>query len=56
MAANGRLYTFGISGILSCFDATTGRGINPPGARLVQYELKVDGDDVYVDPEAEVAP
>ena len=39
-----------------CFDATTGKGINPPGARLTRFELKVDGDDVYVDPDAEVAP
>jgi toluene monooxygenase system ferredoxin subunit len=35
------------------FDATTGRGINPPGCRLTRYAVKVDGDDVYVDPESE---
>jgi toluene monooxygenase system ferredoxin subunit len=39
-----------------CFDATTGQGINPPGARLTKFELKVDGDDVYVDPATEVTP
>ena len=39
-----------------CFDATTGKGINPPGAHLTRYALKVDGDDVYVDPDADVTP
>lgn len=39
---------------LWCFDATTGRGINPPGARLTRFALKVEGDDVLVDPDEEV--
>jgi toluene monooxygenase system ferredoxin subunit len=37
------------------FDATTGRGINPPSCRLTQYALKVEDDDVYVDPEGELS-
>jgi len=47
--------------ILTCvnhfwsFDATTGRGINPPSCRLEQYAVKVDGDDVYVDTEGEAS-
>jgi toluene monooxygenase system ferredoxin subunit len=35
------------------FDATTGRGINPPSCRLAKYALKLEGDDVYVDPDDE---
>ena len=38
-----------------CFDPATGRGINPPGARLRRFEIEVEGDDVLVDPDAEVA-
>jgi len=38
------------------FDVTTGRGINPPSCRLTQYVLKVDGNDIYVDPEGELSP
>jgi toluene monooxygenase system ferredoxin subunit len=37
------------------FDATTGRGINPPTCRLTQYALKVEDDDVHVDPEEELS-
>jgi toluene monooxygenase system ferredoxin subunit len=37
---------------LWCFDATTGKGINPPTCRLAQYALKVEAGDVYVDPDA----
>ena len=33
------------------FDATTGRGISPPSCRLAKYAVKVDGDDIFVDPE-----
>jgi toluene monooxygenase system ferredoxin subunit len=40
---------------LWCFDATTGRGINPPSSRLAMFVVKVEGDDVYVDPDAEGA-
>ena len=39
-----------------CFDAATGQGINSPLSRLARYELKVEGDDVYVDTDSEVAP
>jgi toluene monooxygenase system ferredoxin subunit len=38
-----------------CFDATTGKGINPPGSRLDKYVVRVDGEDVFVDVGAEVA-
>ncbi len=40
------------------FDATTGKGISNPGCRLVQYALKVEGGEVFVDPEssADVPP
>ena len=38
---------------LWCFDATTGKGINPPTCRLAQYAVKVEGGDVYVDTDAE---
>jgi toluene monooxygenase system ferredoxin subunit len=31
------------------FDATTGKGINPPSCRLSQYAVKVEGGDVFVD-------
>lgn len=31
------------------FDATTGRGINPPNCRLEMYALRVEGDEVLVD-------
>lgn len=34
------------------FDTTTGMGVNPPGCRLTRYAVKVDGGDVYVDPDA----
>src|SRR5262245_8871068 len=35
-----------------CFDATTGRGINPTSCQLDQYAIKVEDGDVYVDTEA----
>ena len=41
---------------LWCFDASTGRGINPPSCRLAKYAVKVEGDDVYVDPDGEPSP
>ena len=41
---------------LWCFDATTGRGINPPTCRLAQYPVRVEGDDVFVDPTGEHSP
>lgn len=37
---------------LWCFDATTGRGINPPTCQLEQYAVKVDGEAILVDPDA----
>jgi len=39
-----------------CFDATTGRGINPPSSRVAKYLVEADGDDVYVDPDTEITP
>ncbi len=35
------------------FDATTGRGINPPTCKLAKYAVKVEGDDVFVDRDSE---
>ncbi len=37
-----------------CFDVSTGKGINPPGSRLARFPLKIEGDDIYVDPDDEV--
>jgi toluene monooxygenase system ferredoxin subunit len=37
------------------FDGITGNGVNPPGCRLEQYAVKVEGDDVYIDREAQPA-
>jgi toluene monooxygenase system ferredoxin subunit len=37
-----------------CFDASTGKGINSLGSRLEQFAVKVDGDDVYVDPDESI--
>lgn len=37
-----------------CFDATTGKGVNPPSCNLTPYPLRVEGDAVYVD--ADPAP
>jgi toluene monooxygenase system ferredoxin subunit len=34
------------------FDATTGRGINPPSCKLSKYAVKVEDGDVYVDTDA----
>jgi len=34
------------------FDATTGKGINPPSCRLAKYAVKVEAGDVYVDTDA----
>jgi len=45
--------------ILTCanhlwsFDATTGRGVNPPSCKLSKYAVKVEGDSVFVDTDAE---
>jgi toluene monooxygenase system ferredoxin subunit len=39
---------------LWCFDATTGKGVNPPTCKIDQYALRLDGDDVYVDVDASV--
>lgn len=33
------------------FDATTGRGINPPRFKLSRYAVKVEDGDVFVDTE-----
>jgi toluene monooxygenase system ferredoxin subunit len=37
------------------FDATTGRGINPPSCKLTRYAIEVDGDDVLVDVDDELS-
>lgn len=34
------------------FDATTGKGINPPSRKLAKYAVKVEDGDVFVDTEA----
>jgi toluene monooxygenase system ferredoxin subunit len=39
---------------LWCFDATSGKGINPPSCRLAEYALRLDGVDVYVDTASEL--
>ena len=39
-----------------CFDVTTGKGVNPPSSRLRRFSLEVEGEDVLVDPYAEVEP
>jgi toluene monooxygenase system ferredoxin subunit len=31
------------------FDVATGNGVNPADCKLVQFPVKVEGDDVYVD-------
>jgi toluene monooxygenase system ferredoxin subunit len=33
------------------FDATTGQGISPPNCRLAKHPVKVEGGDVYIDPD-----
>jgi toluene monooxygenase system ferredoxin subunit len=35
-----------------CFDATTGKGINPPSCKLDLYDLKVEDGEVFVDTES----
>jgi toluene monooxygenase system ferredoxin subunit len=37
---------------LWCFDATTGKGINPSSCKIDEYALRVEGDDVLVDTDA----
>lgn len=37
------------------FDVTTGCGVNPADCKLKAYACKVEGDQVYVDTESEVA-
>jgi toluene monooxygenase system ferredoxin subunit len=36
------------------FDATTGRGVNPPNCRLSEYPITFEGDDILVDLDNEV--
>jgi toluene monooxygenase system ferredoxin subunit len=33
------------------FDTCTGKGLNPEDCRLMQYPLKIEGEDVYVNVE-----
>lgn len=41
-------------GVLTCtahrwqFDVATGRGVNPSGCHLYRYEVKIEGDQIYV--------
>jgi len=35
------------------FDVKTCQGVNPTHARLASYPVKLDGDDVYVDPDGD---
>lgn len=35
------------------FDLSTCTGINPGHAELARYPVKIDGDDVYVDPDGD---
>ncbi|MEV0054564.1 Rieske 2Fe-2S domain-containing protein [Saccharopolyspora shandongensis] len=35
------------------FDLTSCEGINPGHARLARYPVKVDGDEVYIDPDGD---
>jgi len=36
------------------FDLTTCKGINPGHAELARFPVRVDGDDIYVDPAGDV--
>jgi len=36
------------------FDATTGKGVNPPNCRLSEYPITIDGDEILVDLDGEV--
>ena len=36
------------------FDVSTGRGVRPTSCKLDQYAVKVDGGDVFVDPDSPV--
>lgn len=33
------------------FDACTGEGINPGGCKLASYPIRIDGNEVHVDPD-----
>jgi toluene monooxygenase system ferredoxin subunit len=52
------VYGFFDGSVLTCsnhlwsFDATTGRGINPPSCKLNKYAVKIDDGVVYVDTDA----
>lgn len=35
------------------FDLTTCKGINPGHAELARYPVEIDGDDIYIDPDAD---
>jgi toluene monooxygenase system ferredoxin subunit len=36
------------------FNAVTGKGINPSSCRIAPYPVKLEGDEVYVDPDTEL--
>ncbi|GAA3250985.1 Rieske 2Fe-2S domain-containing protein [Pseudonocardia petroleophila] len=35
------------------FDLTTCKGINPGHSELARYPVKLDGDDIYIDPDGD---
>src|SRR5262245_57323474 len=41
---------------LWCFDPATGKGVNPPGARIDRYVVKVEEGGIHVDPDEEPTP
>jgi toluene monooxygenase system ferredoxin subunit len=38
------------------FNAVNGKGINPSSCHIAHYPLKIEGDDIFVDPDSEVPP
>jgi toluene monooxygenase system ferredoxin subunit len=37
------------------FNAMTGMGINPSSCRIAPYPVRIEGDEIYVDIDGEVA-
>jgi toluene monooxygenase system ferredoxin subunit len=37
------------------FDATSGKGVNPPNCRLSEYPITIEGDEIMVDLDGEVS-
>jgi toluene monooxygenase system ferredoxin subunit len=36
------------------FNAETGRGVNPPNCKIAAYPLKIEGNEILVDPDTEI--